>query len=640
MLTALLLLVAFAHGVPFHTELLLRAELDTAARGLAQSADPEQAAAAEAWLAIGAQRARVHQAELRILTTGVENALILDDLPRAAGLLAASLGAMPEQPELLSLRDVVEQGMILADPEARAQAWIELAEVCRDPERRARYLAQSDRAAIEARYAPERLAATLASHEGVRRDAAVHMLERIDREYYVEPDWETAAQAGARQLSWLVELGVASSAAPAPTVAEPVAALDAALVWGEQAGLEPETVIAEWMLGTLASLDPWTRAVWPAELASWQQLHAGVYYGVGLELQSGPRGEVRVARPLIDSSAWTSGIHQGDRVERIGNLTLAELDKDRLKVAQEALRGPAGSTVHLELHRAEQGSFEVELTRAGIIVQTVSGFRRHDDNSQDPWLDEDDGLVYVRIEEFKPTTEAAFDALTLPVSHRVRGVVIDLRGNPGGDIASAVQIADRFVARGPLIRVSGRVMPETGPDLDPVTGQRLADWNEGAPGHALEGVPAVVLVDTGTASAAELLAGALQARAGAWVVGAPTWGKGRTQALRAEPEHGYAVQYTNLVWTLPGGQALARDLGGGIEPDVHLAMSVGEAYLARRLAHQRTAVTHHADGTPMTTDELGRRYDLPDLDADPGILAATLVMRAILGEPGPVERGQ
>jgi carboxyl-terminal processing protease len=319
-------------------------------------------------------------------------------------------------------------------------------------------------------------------------------------------------------------------------------------------------------------------------------------------------------------------------VDRIDGVDLARVAGDRLAAANKALRGPAGSTVTIALHRAEQGPYELTLTRAGMLVETVRGFERRDDNSYDPWLDEDDGLVYVRIDEFKPSTEAAFDALTLPVSDRVRGVVIDLRGNPGGDINSAVQIADRFVAHGALIRVSGRVMPETGPDFDPKTGERLADWNEGAPGHALEGVPSVVLVDTGTASAAELLAGALQARAGAWIVGAPTWGKGRTQALRAEPEHGYAVQYTNLVWSLPGGRALARDLGGGIEPDVHLAMSIGERYLARRLDQRRTAVRHHADGTPMSPEELGRRYDLPDLDEDPGILAATLVMRALLDE--------
>ncbi len=631
--SVLLLLVACAHVQPTLEERLLPADIDAAAESLSQSEDPDLAATAEAWLAIGYRRAQIHEAELRIVRTGVENALILDDIPRAAGLLASSLAALPNQPELLALRDTVESAMVMAPPYARSQAWIELAEVCRDAERRAYYFQQSDREALEARYEPARLEATVATHQGIERDAAVHALERIDTEYYVEPDWAAAAQAGSRHLAWLVDIGLASASEPPPVLADRVASLDAALAWGERAGLERELVIAEWMHGTLASLDAWTRVVWPVELASWQQHHEGVYYGVGLELEASARGEVRVARPLLDTQAWTSGIHQGDRVERIGDLVLAELEGDRLAAAEKALRGPAGTEVTLGLLRPDDGPFEVSLERAGIVVETVHGYRRRDDNSQDPWLDQEDGLAYVRIDEFKPPTEAAFDALLLPVSEQLRGVIIDLRDNPGGDIESAVQIADRFVADGTLIEVSGRVMPETiGPDVDPVTGERLAEWNEAAAGHALEGVPTVVLVDAGTASAAELLAGALQARAGAMVVGSPTWGKGRTQALRAELEYGYALQYTNLVWTLPGGRPLARDLGGGIEPDVHLALSVGEQYLARRLAHRRGAVRHHHDGTPMTFQDLRRRYDLPDLDVDPGILAATMVMRAVLDE--------
>ncbi len=637
MLAPLILLAACAWSQPrpSSTELLLRAELDTAARGLVQHPDPELAAAAQAWLDLGSRRARVHESELRILRTGVENALILDDLPRAAGLLAASLGSMADEPALLELRDTVEGAMILASPAERAQAWIELAEVCREPERRLRYLEHADRAALQSRYEPGTIAATHASHEGIERDAAVHMIGRIDREYYVEPDWAAATRAGARQLAWLDELGIASAALPPPAASDPVEALDAAIGWGEAAGLPQELVIAEWTHGTMASLDAWTRFVWPVELASWQQEHAGVYYGVGLELEKGSKDSVRVAMPVLDSAAWHAGVHQGDLILRIGELVLDQVDDDPVDAAQRALRGAAGSAVTLLLARDGREPFEVSLTRGPIVVPTVSGFQRRDDASWDPWLDEDSGLAYARIEAFKPTTLAAFDALTEPVAERVRGVIIDLRDNPGGDIASAVEIADRFVADGWLIRVSGRVMPESGALFEAPEGEQLAEWNEAAPGHHLEGVPAVILVDTGTASAAELLAGALQTRAGAWVVGAPTWGKGRTQALRAELEHGTALQYTNLVWTLPNGQALDRDQGGGIVPDVRVAMSAGEWYLARGLAHERAAVRFHADGSPMRWRDLGRRYDLPELERDPGLVAAEIVLRVLLDQGTP-----
>ncbi|MFH1464388.1 MAG: S41 family peptidase [Pseudomonadota bacterium] len=630
MLVPLLLVAACAGAPPAEVELLLRADLDRAAEHLVQGDDPALAAAADRWLRLQPLRARVHTVELRLLETGVDHALILDDLPRATGLLADAMATMGSEPTLMALRERVEGALDQAPPADRAQAWVALAEVSRDPDCRARHLERADHAALEVRYSEAQRAATRASQVGITRAAAVDMLRRIDAEYYTRPDWEAATRAGARQLGWLVELGLASPVAPPPPHRKPAEALDAALAWGEQAGLEPETVIAEWMAGTLAALDGWTRAIWPAELASWQQEHAGVYYGVGLELAKAPQGGVRVQRPLLDTPAWTSGIHQDDRILRIDALSLADLEGDQLSAAEQALRGPAGSPVTLRLQRADHDPFEVTLTRAPVAVETVSGLQRRDDATWDPWLDEQDGLAYIHIGAFKPTTTAAFDALTQPVADRLRGVVMDLRGDPGGDIGAAMDIADRFVPDGRLIRVTGRVKPE------PVApkGAHPADWKEATPGHHLEGLAVVVLVDTETASAAELLAGALQDGAGAWLVGAPTWGKGRTQALRAEPGQSYAVQYTNLVWTLPGGQALDRDHGGGLQPDVQLAMSAAESYLARVLAHRRAAIRHHADGTPLRWEDLPRRYELPPLDPDPGILAGEIVLRAVIGEAG------
>src|SRR5690606_2525549 len=116
-----------------------------------------------------------------------------------------------------------------------------------------------------------------------------------------------------------------------------------------------------------------------------------------------------------------------------------------------------------------------------------------------------------------------------------------------------------------------------------------------------ESIPLVVLVDRDTSSAAEILAGALQERARAVVVGAPTWGKGLSQALRAAPGGGYALQVTNLVWTLPSGRQLSHELegGGGIRPDLHVELGPAERYLVAQLTSRRTALRTHADGTPM-----------------------------------------
>ncbi len=643
MLAPLLLLLsaAVAQVVSFEAEALLRRDIHSAAKVLTTSDDPALAAAARAWLELQPARKQVHAVELELLAEGVEEALEWGDVVRAAGLLSAAMLARPDEPILAELLRRVEQATIGATPDAQAEAWPLLAEASRDPEALERYQLRTARADLERRYDPAHRASTRRSQRGITREAALHLIARVDEEYYTEPLWSLATYCGARQLGWLAELGGADAQDRPEAPTDPVQALDAALSWGQQAGLSAETVIDEWVRGALGSLDRWTRAVWPAELESWERGHAGVYYGVGLELERGRLGDVRVARPLPHTSAWTSGIHQGDRVDRIGELVLAELEGDAVARAEEALRGPEGSEVTLEVARRNDPSWEVTLTRGPVVTETVQGLERRDDNAWSLWIDEQAGLAYLRILEFKPTTLGDFDALLYPERERVKGLVIDLRGNPGGDIASAVEIADRFVAEGPLLDISGRVMPESEPEIDPQTGERLPAWNEAARGHAFEGLPTVILVDAETASAAELLAGALQEQADAWVVGALTWGKGRTQALRSEREQGYAVQYSNLLWKLPGGRPLARDLGGGIRPDVRVELSVGEQFQARRLALGRAALRQHADGAPMSWTDPGRRSDLPEMDRDPGLIAGEIVMRVVLRDrASPAPQGE
>jgi C-terminal processing protease CtpA/Prc len=146
-----------------------------------------------------------------------------------------------------------------------------------------------------------------------------------------------------------------------------------------------------------------------------------------------------------------------------------------------------------------------------------------------------------------------------------------------------------------------------------------------------------VLVDRDTASAAEILAGVLQERAGAVVVGAPTWGKGYTQLLRTEREQGYAVQFTNQIWTLSSGRHLARsrDGSGGIQPDVPLELSPGVQFQADLLARQRAALHAHKDGTPLEWLDTVRRSDLPPLSADPALLYGELILRALIHRDQP-----
>lgn len=590
-------------------------------------------------------------AEGPMLRRSVDEAVAEGALLQAA--LRLSVAAEAGVDGVASLARPIESAARAATPETEAKVLQALSEALAEHSAAQSTRLQQDavNASIRARYAPGVLAATRAGQAGITRASAVALLEQVDREYVTEVDWTAAVRLGATRLGVMQRSHEARAVWPglaegvftggvAQDVAGAIRVLDAALRTGKTAGVPDEVVLDELVTGALASLDPWTRAVWPAEIASWTASHAGVHTGVGLLLKAGPDGSVVVDHPLPDSPAWTSGIHQDDRIEAMsdaaGTVWLRDLPPaERLEVARAALQGPVDTALRLEVRSVgAPDTRPIHLIRGPVVEETVEGWTRDPEDNR--WLPlREHGIAYVRISRFRPTTEAAFDALLEPHLDHIRAVVLDLRGNPGGDVNSAVQIADRFVADGWLAELSGRVLPDTGPDVDPQTGAQLAEWNQAIPGHALEGTPVAVLVDEQSASAAEVLAGALQERAGAVVVGRATWGKGLAQALRTAEDGAYAVQFTNVVWTLPSGRQLSRRLnGGGITPEVALEVGPAGRYQLSRDHGMRSALRVHADGSPLRMEPPGARSDLPSLDADPALLAAELVLLARMAAPG------
>jgi len=613
---------------------------------------------AHRWQALQPDLATLAAAEGPLLIDAVEESITAADWSQAAARLGTLRQAGAVDPAtLVSLSDRIERSARAAPPTVTHPVLSTLAEVWSDDAARSRRLRQDAvLEAVEARYDSEHFAAVRASQRGITLAAAEALLRRLDRAYVVSVDWTIALQQAATRLGALA--ATKSAHTPWPKLAQTtftggtaadvdaaINGLQRAIALGEQAELPAEVIIDEWVTGALGSLDPWTRAVWPAELASWSEGHAGVYPGVGLELVEHADGEVRVDRPLPNTPAWRADIRQDDLLvamsDDTGSVRLSDLAPDRrLPVARAALRGPMDSAVRLELDRSGVGPVAVELRRAGVVEETVEGWQRTEDDNQWQVLvsppSEAHGIAHVRIPRFKPTTEAAFDALLDPHLDDIYGVVLDLRGNPGGDVNSAVQIADRFVADGWLAQLDGRLLPDTGPDVDPKTGAELAEWNRAIPGHALEGVAVAVLVDDDTASAAEVLAGALQERANAVVLGSATWGKGRAQALRTADDGSHGVQFTNVVWTLPSGRRLDRDLDGGITPAIDLPLGPASRYQLAQQRLNRTALKVHRDGTPLRQPVPSLRPGLPPLRDDPAVLAAELVLRARLMAPPPL----
>jgi len=623
-----------------------------------------QAPGVEAWEA-PLRLWRENEASRGILRAA-ETQLAIEDARRAdaagdvEGLLTAvrvGLAAAPESSTLTAwvprIEEVARQREGTGDLRGALTLYEGLATLVAAPEveaaRRERVEELAVRLAITQRYGPAGLADTRSAQQGISLGAALEVLETVHRGFVEEvvlSEWIArsrarvaglAASSDARQAFPALEDGRMEAwlreRAPRDRLSLSEARKELADLVGaasSRGGVPEEVAVYEIMDAGLGGLDPWSRVIWPQELTSWEQHHQGVYVGVGLVLQVDPAGQVIVEYPQPGSPADVAGLHQGDVIAAVGGEAYADLVGEARRAALEgALLGAESTVVSVRVDRGgEPRSFE--LARQLLTPDVVTGWQRREDNGWTWWLDEAEQVAYARIVSFRAHTDEALDAAL--AASNARAVVLDLRGNPGGDVNAAVNVVDRFVAEGTLAQLAGRVPPQLGPDVDPETGEPLVPWNQAIPGHALEGVPVAVLVDRDTASAAELVAGGLQERVDAVVIGERTHGKGLSQVLKTDPAGRYALQFTNLYWTLPSGRRLDRMLAEspGVEPDFADVLTPAEQFWVNLGHRRRGYVRSHADGSPIVYASTVGRDDLPSLSADPHIQRALLMLRARL----------
>jgi carboxyl-terminal processing protease len=265
---------------------------------------------------------------------------------------------------------------------------------------------------------------------------------------------------------------------------------------------------------------------------------SGRYAGIGVETDIRD-GFVTVIAPIPGSPADSAGVRAGDRILSIdGKATHALM----IEEVQQALRGPAGSRITLMLDR-DEGPRTVRLTRREILFHAVRGIAMLPGR-----------IGYLRVATFNE--ESASQVRRAIDSLRAVSLILDLRDNPGGLLEQGVAVADLFLDDRKVIAMTrGRIAEANREFLD---GARQP-WPQ---------LPVVVLVDSGTASAAEIVAGALQDHTRAVIIGAPTYGKGSAQSL-FPVTGGYALKLTTARWFTPKGRTIERDsTTGGIEPDV------------------------------------------------------------------------
>jgi carboxyl-terminal processing protease len=309
--------------------------------------------------------------------------------------------------------------------------------------------------------------------------------------------------------------------------------------------------------GMLTSLDPHSDYLPPQAFNEMQDDTRGEYGGLGLEITS-EEGVVKVISPIDGTPAAKAGIKPGDYITAVNGQTVLGLS---VNDAVKQMRGKVGETVTLTIAREKTDPFDVKLTREIIQPKSVTYHAEGD-------------YGYLRLSGFneKATSEtrAAIDDLRAKNPH-LKGLVLDLRNNPGGLLDQAVGVSDLFLNGGEVVSQRGR---------DPHDIERY----NARPGAKIGNLPVVVLINSGTASAAEIVAGALQDRRRAEIVGLTSFGKGSVQTvipLRGGLDG--AVKLTTARYYTPSGRSIQKT---GIEPDLEVAETREEAQQVANEAFQ------------------------------------------------------
>jgi carboxyl-terminal processing protease len=301
--------------------------------------------------------------------------------------------------------------------------------------------------------------------------------------------------------------------------------------------------------GMVESLDPHSTFLNAAEFDEMQVSTAGSYSGVGIEVTE-QDGKVLVVAPIEGSPAERAGVKTGDVLLEVDG---QPVEPGTLDQTIEKMRGHAGSSVHLVLARdGEPEPLKFDLQRSEVHVHTVRA---------EPLPGR---YGYVRITHFSDSTPGDFDAAVLALQSAsqapLRGLVLDLRDNPGGVLESAVGVADSFLDSGMIVRADGRTS-EARFEMDATEGDLLA------------GAPVVVLVDHGSASGAEIVAGALRDHGRATLMGERTYGKGSVQTVMPL-SNGEALKLTTSRYYTPSGRSIQER---GLEPDVKITAMTRES---------------------------------------------------------------
>jgi len=377
--------------------------------------------------------------------------------------------------------------------------------------------------------------------------------------------------------------------------------------------------------------DPYSEIIWPERLRRFRQQVEGNFVGVGILIRHDEKREIMIINPLEGSPAARAGVKPDDRIIAVNGQPTTGWSLNR---AVDLITGPAGETVTLTIRRAgEDKPLEVPLVRESIKMHSVNGWRKKSltdrgDPTWDWFVDPAMGIGYVRLTSFNEDTFEDFMRAVdeMRKLHPLNGLVLDLRGNPGGLLTSATDFCNLWVPQGVLVSTENRE-GET-------TSSRMAEPTRAA----LKDLPVVVLVNQSSASASEIVSGCLQAYDKAVIVGERSFGKGSVQEVTPLKDRAReaAVKVTTQHYVLPPeegkskGRKVHKSPGSedwGVLPDLRVKMTPDQL---EKLAELRSGVDTLPEPGETVTEPRKDPNEILATGADPQLELALLALRARL----------
>lgn len=343
--------------------------------------------------------------------------------------------------------------------------------------------------------------------------------------------------------------------------------------------------------GMLEQLDPYSMYVPENRREEFERMLEGSFRGVGIQLNQLDNGQIEVITPIDNSPAFKAGIMAGDIILKVNDQSVEGM---RLQEVVKLIAGPIGTEVSLTVRHLTGEEQTLTMTREEVVIPTLKGYGRTEDQQWDWFIMDDPKIAYLRLTQFTPDSAARVSQVLRDLlAQGMRGLILDLRFNPGGRLDQAVAMVDMFVDEGVIVSTRGNNRPER--------------VEHASARSTLPKFPMIVLVNEHSASASEIVAGSLKDHGRAVVMGTRTYGKGSVQEVIPLDGRNGELKLTVAYYYLPSGRLVHRKKDAeewGVEP--HIAIPV-DPEVQQQILRERAEAEQFRRPVPRATTRSSTR---------------------------------